>query len=192
VEGCQEEKVKKGRPGMTFIACIGSRETPDDILQTIEHLGEMIAAAGLTVVSGNAIGADQAFAKGANQVDPTKVKLFLPWPKYQEEAFVDGNSIEVVYSSSLEELAAKHHPGWNYLNQPVRKLMTRNAAIIKAAHDSTGLVIGYLDLYHKGGGGTGHGWRIATEFGMELINLADKDSKNKAVTAIEKLSVGIM
>ena len=79
---------------MLRFACIGSRRTPPAYLKLMEYLGEAIVENGDWVVSGNCKGADQAYAKGANKVDPTKVLLYLPWKTYETSALVKGNEVE--------------------------------------------------------------------------------------------------
>lgn len=173
---------------MSAIACIGSRETPEDVLKQMEELGRFIVLSGLGIVTGNCKSADQAFARGANSVDLTKVWLCLPWHSYEQDAIVEGNWTGSLHSLEMENLAAEHHPSWAYLNPGVKKLLTRNASIIEIAHQTTKLVIGYLNPNKKGGGGTGHGWRIAESFNMTRVNLADEGSFEQAKKLITDLA----
>lgn len=46
-------------------AGIGSRQTPDDILELMHRIGSTLAINGFTLRSGGAVGADTAFEQGA-------------------------------------------------------------------------------------------------------------------------------
>ena len=63
----------------TTYAGIGSRQTPGHILSAMEQLGKSLAEQGWVLRTGNCQGADQAFQRGANTVNPKLVELFLPW-----------------------------------------------------------------------------------------------------------------
>lgn len=129
--------------------------------------GAWLALNGHGVVSGNAEGSDQAFAGGANQINPGLVTLCLPWRKYNEEAIVSGNKLLVASTPYEEKLAEQAHPAWANLKQSVRRLMFRNATII----NRTFCTIAYLNPNKKGGGGTGHGYRISQILGHEVLLL---------------------
>lgn len=152
------------------IACIGSRALNEGDLHTCFQLGEFIANQGGEIHSGNAEGADQAFANGANTVDPERVHLHLPWASFNHSAVVAGNVAHLpVEGSGFEMTAAKYHPRWKYLKQGARKLHIRNVSIVvwPCVKD---LVLAFPSQ-KAGGGGTGQGIRIATGLGIEVIDL---------------------
>lgn len=153
---------------MKKIACIGSREVNGDQLRAMKDIGQYIAEQGWTVASGNCEKSDQAYAEGANRVNPGLVQLYLPWATYERQAIVTGNQIYLNHSGLDETLAEKHHPNWGNLSYGVKKLMTRNVAIVR---DSKA-VIAYLNHGKKGGGGTGHGWRVAQDLGIKCLDLS--------------------
>ena len=62
-------------PSQLYIACIGSRATPPLVLDWMRQAGALLVRAGHRIISGNAPGADQAWAAGGNTADPTQVTL---------------------------------------------------------------------------------------------------------------------
>jgi hypothetical protein len=172
------------------VACIGSRDAPAEAIIRMEELGKHIASKGFIVRTGNAVGADQAFARGANTVDPSKVYLYLPWRSYEKNAIVEKN---IVTGYNLEnaphrlerytKLASENHPAWEYLSPAVRKFMLRNAAIVWNAD----LVLAHLNHSRQGGGGTGHGWRVAESLNIPRIDLSQELDVEKVKKVINSL-----
>lgn len=148
------------------IACIGSRDISDETEKLLIEIGKFIAFKDWTIVSGNALGSDASYAKGANLVDPTKVWLHLPWPSYNSGLIVRGNVIRP-HNPQDSILAEKHHPAYPNLSQGVKKLMDRNAGILL----DSDAVLAVLNPKKMGGGGTGHGWRIAGALGIPRLDL---------------------
>lgn len=167
---------------MRKIACIGSRDAPPEYLELMRKIGSYIVRSKCCVATGNAQGSDQAFALGGNQVDSQKVILYLPWSTYEKSAIEWGNRRVLDHPTGCRELAARHHPAWGNLTQGVRSLMTRNASIIL---DSK-LVIAYLNHSKQGGGGTGHGWRIAKSLGIPRIDLSEISASDEGFLAVKK------
>ncbi|KKN09988.1 hypothetical protein LCGC14_1041260 [marine sediment metagenome] len=166
--------------GMLY-AGIGSRDLTPAQINTCEKLGAWFAQQGHILCTGNAKGADQAFARGVNSVDPTRVRLFLPWSSYERQAIVPGNKVislddyPAAAIARLEVDAAKHHGAWHRLKQGGRKLMVRNGLIIEGPAGPVGIVLAFPSN-KVGGGGTGQGIRLAESKGIEVIDLnaADK------------------
>lgn len=164
------------------IACIGSRDIPPDVEAKMEAIGEYIAQRGWYLGSGNALGADAAYARGANRVDPSKVIIYLPFPSYNRELIVPGNHIVNDTQPEWERLAAQHHPRFPLLTRGAKAMMVRNAGIVRNAD----FVIAYLNRTKIGGGGTGHGWRIAGELGIPRLDISIPKNLERA---IEELSI---
>ena len=148
------------------VACIGSREISTETKVYLEYVGLYYASRGCTIVTGNAQGSDQAYALGANTVDPNLVELWLPWPSYEQKAVLEGNTIHLVDEATRADwvLAERCHPAWAKLNDPVRRLMVRNAMIVSTSQ----LVVAWPDRSKIGYGGTGHGMRVAMELGISI------------------------
>lgn len=154
------------------IACIGSRDVSPDAIRLMEQIGAYLASNNYQVATGNAVGSDQAFARGANSIDAERVSLYLPWKTYEKSAIVLGNQI-MAFSKEDEatdtRLAAAHHPAWAYLTPGVHKLMVRNAGIVR----NSSAVLAWLNHNKKGFGGTGHGWRIAEALNIPRLDISD-------------------
>lgn len=161
------------------VAGIGSRETPADILLIMEKVGVYVASKGYTLRSGNATGADQAFARGVNRVDPSRLELHLPWNTYNKEAIVPGNIIIEQIDPSYMEIARKYHPNWAALKQGGRSMMARNIGIV------TGVVQVICWMDPQKHGGTGQGVRYAAANKIPVINLFYPDKLQKVLDKIK-------
>ncbi len=164
------------------IACIGSRSLKTSEILECEEIGRAIAERGWELHTGNAQGADQAFARGANEVNPKLVHLHLPWFKYERDAIVSGNVVRTVEDLEAHELdfytqlAEKYHPAWERLSQGVRKLMIRNGMIILPCGCHSVDVTIALPSSKPGGGGTGQGMRMTEgDRDAKLIDLTKTD-----------------
>lgn len=147
------------------VAAIGSRETPDSILSLMEKTGAWLARKGYIVKSGNATGADQAWARGVNSVDPTSLVLSLPWPSYETQAIRKGNMLVLTYPEWMREKAKQLHPAWDRLGQGGEKLMIRNIDIIHGVRQT----LCWMNPVKQGG--TGQGVRYSLELGIPVLNL---------------------
>lgn len=158
---------------MSRIACIGSRETPVDVLRWMEEAGANLVRVGHTIISGNAPGADQAWARGGNSVDPTKVELCLPWRDFEAQARHPRNvfrwlDAEPDVGRAAWNLAAMLHPRWGFLKTGTRRLLARDVLIVKDALR----VVGYLNHFKRGGGGTGFTFKVARHFEIETLDVS--------------------
>lgn len=101
-----------------YYAGVGSRETPQDILNTMYKIGKYLASKGYTLRSGGAIGADTAFENGCDSV------------RGEKEIFYANNKKGTLLTQDVlikaEQIASSVHPAWDRCNEYVRKLHTRN------------------------------------------------------------------
>jgi len=165
------------------VACIGSRETPEDILAGMEWIGKIIVQQNWWLASGNALGADAAYARGGNSINPKKVMLYLPWSTYNDELIVPGNVLVTKVEEEWIDIAARHHPRYPLLSKGAQSMMIRNAGIVRNAD----LVIAYLNNRKQGGGGTGHGWRIAETYDIPRFDLSKKKDQKGVLDHIVEL-----
>lgn len=135
---------------MSRIACIGHRNAPASLVPWMEHAGAEIVKAGHVIVSGNAIGSDQAWARGGNSVDSTKVELWLPWAGYNRRAIVEGNIVHVYQAEG-------------FLGRGVDALLGRNRRIV----DDVKAVMVYMVPGSESG--TGRAVRLAKQLGCHRI-----------------------
>jgi hypothetical protein len=167
---------------MSLIACIGSREVGPDEEKFMEKIGEWLVRHGHTIKTGNALGSDQAYARGGNRVDPSKVWLYLPWSSYEANKIVPGNRVISGQEAHWFTEAEKFHPAWANLKDPVRKLMARNIGIV----ENTRQVIARLNHSKQGGGGTGHGVRYALANQIDVIDISRHSGISRIVAILEK------
>jgi hypothetical protein len=148
------------------IAAISTRELKDYQFPLLDSAGMFYAKQGHEIHTGNAKGSDQAFAHGANCVNPNKVHLYLPWLGYEPKAILGGNVLHFAHEAGrdLVLLAERCHPNWKALPQSIRNLMIRNTMIVIGAS----MVLANPNRKKEGYGGTGHGMRVAVELGIPV------------------------
>lgn len=138
-------------------AGIGSRQTPQHVLQLMYSMAYMHAVGGATLRSGGARGADSAFAAGARAADGV-TEIFRaadarPW---------------------TQETVDRFHPAPEKLSPYVRQLHGRNAMIILGEFSNQ--PVDFIVCWTPDGkitGGTGQALRIAKRFGIPVLNLGD-------------------
>lgn len=155
---------------MFYYAGIGSRETPREMLQFFEYLGELFAKKGFVLRSGHAKGADQAFEKGCDKVNGLK-EIYLPW-----KWFENSQSTFHQISNEAMNIAAKYHPYWNNVSDGAKKLLARDVYQV-LGYDlqtpSSFIVCWTKD--GKGSGGTGQAIRIAKAYGIPVFDFGGYD-----------------
>lgn len=169
-----------------FYTGIGSRETPKDILKTMTQLAKDLDLIGYTLRSGGADGADDYFERGA-----TRKEIYLPWKMFN-------NNPSPLFKVSQEAiaLASEHHPAWDKLKDPVRKLMGRNATQVLGLELDT--PSDFVVCWTPDGceshlkrtaatGGTGLAITIASKRGIPIYNLANVDSLVSLLFLVDNL-----
>ena len=164
---------------MYYYAGIGSRQTPNEILNLMKELAQYLELHHWILRSGGAIGADSAFESGVQ--DPAHKQIFyandIPNNKY-------GNA------NIALKLVDAFHPASNKLSQYARYLMARNSYQVLG----TDLVLKNNTLefsspsdliicWTKAGkeiGGTSQAIRIAKYAGIPILNLGN--SKTLEIT----------
>ena len=141
-------------------AGIGSRQTPQDILQRMYGIAKLLETKGFILRSGGAVGADTAFEKG-----------------------VKGRGNKTIYKArdaTPEAIASKYHPAWNRCNNYVKQLMGRNMMIVLGKDLKT--PVSFIVCWTIDGrpiGGTGQALRLANDFKITIYNLGHKLSLDR-------------
>lgn len=159
------------------VGCVGSRDIGSSDFDFCTNLAKEIVKAGFSISSGNAQGADQAFAGGGNSIDPSKVSLFLPKQGYNITAIHARNNVINTLEKEWFEIAERNHPVFNNLSYYVRCLLARNVGIVI----NSKCVVGFVNNKKSGGGGTGHTFRVASHLGVPTLKLNDCESVEKAL-----------
>jgi hypothetical protein len=161
-------------------AGVGSRETPPDVLTLMEDIADSLAASGWTLRSGNAPGADQAFARGhLRTLCNDRIEIYLPWASFEAEA-IRGWQRAIVAREAPQgeayEIARGFHPNWAALKGGGRALQARNVHQIVGRDvlrpDPVRFVMCWTPSA-RGGGGTGQAIRIAKAYTVPVYDLAD-------------------
>lgn len=168
-------------------AGIGSRETPQDVLEDMVSVGHHLANIGWTLRSGGAGGADTAFERGCDQGNGTK-EIFIPWNGFSGR-YLNEYGLIVYQDPQAEEIASKFHPNWSACKDGARKLHSRNVAQILGADIDTDLQTDLVICWTKnasGAGGTGQALRIAKHYGIPIFDLGNPRNYDHLTDFVQK------
>lgn len=158
--------------GPLYYACIGSRETPKNIMKEMEKIGQGIANSGGIARSGHARGADQAFESGAGK----NCESYLPWKGFEKEVPVLGKEIIVRARGDLDDMVWQYHPVPENLSYGAFALMRRNACqVLGLDLNSPSLAVICWTLNGGYMGGTSQAMRIADAYNIPIINMWQKE-----------------
>lgn len=155
-----------------YYAGIGSRATPDNILNTMKLVALFLASEGFILRSGGVDGADVAFESGVDEIKGDK-EIFLPWFNFN-----GSNSNLVVEDSLAFEMGKKFHPYWDKLSQGAKKLQARNCHQVLGQDLNTpsSFVLCYTERGH-GKGGTGQAIRIAKAYDIPVFDFGIPENR---------------
>jgi hypothetical protein len=150
-------------------AGIGSRKTPQNILDEMQRLASELAKSEFILRSGAADGADAAFEEGCDLVRGWK-QIFLPWKGFNGHTSELYNIPDIAF-----EIAATVHPAWNYLKPYVKKFHARNVQQVlgRNCDDPVKFVVCWTPGAKKVGG-TATAIRLAESRKIPVHNLAVK------------------
>lgn len=181
-----------------FYTGVGSRETPTVVLDLMREMARIFAGKGLTLRSGAADGADQAFELGwldwyVKQTPwpgpgEQRAELYLPWNGFNKHddygCFSANMSLAILRKvSEAQEIAKSLHPAWDavkkdgtpVLSQAAKKLHTRNVYQVlgQTLDEPSRFLVGYAKLDKQGNpkGGTATAMKLAERYGVTVYNL---------------------
>lgn len=157
-------------------AGIGSREIPEHIGYKMQHLAMILARSQFMLVTGGALGADEAFAQGTSY---TQRYTMLPWDGYNGKS-VDYENVFIGANPNTIALASSYHPNWAACSQGIRKLHGRNMAILFGLNLNE--PVDFVLCWTKDGkasGGTGQAIRAAACHNIPILNLWHEDAEDK-------------
>ena len=168
---------KPAAPPSRVYAGIGSRQTPQAVLETMERIGRAMARHGWTLRSGAADGADTAFEAGAEKEQGPR-EIWLPWPGFKGRA-ADGADTRVgINSEANRDLARQSHPAWHVLREAVQKLMVRNVHQVLGPEPGSSPPSDVVICWTPDGageGGTGMAIRLAERHGVPVVDLGTRE-----------------
>ncbi len=165
-----------------FYAGIGSRSTPEDVLQRMQNIGQILDEYDYILRSGHADGADKAFEYVSTSAD-----IYLPWKAFNGSNGTNGDVRHIVaeMSSAHTHVARTHHPAWNKLSPAAQKLMIRN--VYQVLGDNIDDKTQYSSFVicwtpnGSGSGGTGQAIRIANNYNIPVFDLGKIDGWEKLI-----------
>ncbi len=168
-----------------YFAGIGARKTPPEICELMSRLGAKLERDGWTLRSGNAEGADQAFARDVDE----HADIYLPWRNFEVgvQLVKIWHNYYVVDETDEEAVESlKFHPEPGRLSSGAKKMMIRNYRQIigKDGAPNSKFVICWTDD-GTATGGTGQAIRIAENFDIPVFNL-QKESDRKRIETFLK------
>lgn len=183
---------------MNYYAGIGSRETPDHILNIMHHIGAYLADQKWTLRSGAASGADASFEEGAKR-QGGETEIYLPWEGFN---FSESKLHPKAYPFSDEEkeFTAAYHPAWKKCSPSARLLHQRNTRIVvglEALHGENVTPVKFIVAWTENGalkGGTAQALRIATALNIPIINLGSAQTAQELealVLAVDELQTDL-
>lgn len=172
-------------------AGIGSRETPDNVLNSMIALARRLANLGFTLHSGGArkkdgtgISADTAFEQGCDEVRGSK-RIFIPY-----KGFHRSTSQLYTIGEDAVQLAQYYHPQGRGMSPYVTKLMARNCYQILGQDLQS--PVDFIVCWTAGGkvaGGTGQALRIAIDRDIPYYNLYNPQALDQLARHLRLLGV---
>jgi hypothetical protein len=170
---------------MKYYTLIGSRKTPENILELLKKLATKLDRKGWTVRSGGANGADNC----ADHVENKEV--YLPWDGFNGH-YKDCKLGYIVYSDlqrkhEASAHASLHHKYWNTTKkEAVKHLHRRNMFQVlgRTLNKKSSFVLVWAEPDSERGeghvrGGTGSAVSLALSFDIPVFNLYYQDVQDK-------------
>jgi len=165
---------------------VGSRDTPDDVLEQMHGIAGVLKGMGYVLRSGHADGADLAFEHGSAGQN----QIWLPWQGFnydspQAQGLVHTGHYFLRDNWMADKIAAANHPAWGKCSDAARKLHTRNVYQVLGPglgvvqHDTMSKFIVCWTKDGKASGGTGQALRIAAKYEIPVFNLFHADAMDK-------------
>lgn len=160
-----------------FYTGVGSRSTPIDILDLMTRIAIRLDADGYWLRSGNAEGADQAFATGHALTG--NMEIYLPWRTFNRD-HPSLHHARYVYERPTRQafnIARRYHPAWERLAPGGQDLHARNVhQVLGIDCDRPARFLICWTPNADGSGGTGQALRIARAYHVPTFDLGNPDT----------------
>ena len=176
---------------MDYYAGVGSRDTPEHILNIMHHIGAYLATQGWVLRSGAANGADTSFEEGALHVKG-ETEIYLPWGGFNHHKS-ELHPGKYPFSSKEKQFSAKFHPAWNKCSPSARLMHQRNLRQVigmETIHGEMVQASKFVVCWTPGGqlkGGTAQALRIATALNIPIINLGSATTAQELEALVLKV-----
>lgn len=150
---------------------IGSRKTPDNVLQQMFEVAQQLAESGWLLRSGHADGADNAFEAGCLLANGP-MEIYVPWFGFNDAPRDHPDYIRPKATQELADFSRRFHPAWDRCSDAAKLLHMRNACQVLGLEGNkpADLLICWTPK-GNGLGGTGQAIRIAQEFNIPVFDL---------------------
>ena len=164
---------------MLYYAGIGSRQTPNDVLEEMKSIAYQLAVQNWTLRSGFADGADMAFTEGADAANG-EMEQYIPWVGFNNSPKKDDRFICLEPDEEQYAIAEYFHPNWKACSPAAKKLHARNVnQILGRDLDTPSKMVICWTPNGKAGGGTGQAIRIANYYEVPIFDLALAETRDK-------------
>lgn len=178
---------------------VGSRETPKEICDIMEELGEVLADLGWGLWSGDAPGPDHSFFTGAlksNNISNTDTFIFIPWRGFNNvwdlsPYHVIPSSHNTILYEDAKKIAESVIPYWEKLKDSHKKLHTRNVYQILGPflNHKSKKVLCWAEPIGDGfkvKGGTGTAVALARKYDITVLNFYYEEELEKVLKFIKE------
>lgn len=154
-------------------AGIGSRETPEEVLEQMRQIAAHLAKCGWILRSGGASGADAAFEQGCGSGPK---EIYLPWKNFNQNP----SSLYTIPDEAFK-IASEHHPVWHRLSPSAKKFLARDVQQVLGQNLDT--PVQFVACWTSDGaekhttsktGGTGQAIRVAVANRIPVYNLRNE------------------
>lgn len=158
---------------MRYYSGIGSRNTPKEICSEMTKLASILEQCGFILRSGNADGADQAFAEGVQK----QAQIWLPWSSFNSDFREDFPQHDYRVISLSDEAAwlsvSEFHPNAKNLSETSCKFMARNYRQVIGLNEPNSEFVVCWTEDGLPRGGTAQALRIARARNIRVLNMYD-------------------
>ena len=171
---------------MKYFAGVGSRETPENILQDMKSISSILEEMGYCLKSGGAKGADTWFARGINTA-----QIWLPWESFNNWERNENHDYKVIEENDqfANEMVNKFHPVGKTLRGKTRLLMMRNTyQVLGFGGEPNSQFVICWTSDGEASGGTVQAIRIANHYNIPVYNMYSL-TKDDILKEIKKLNL---
>ena len=154
-----------------YYSGIGSRTTPQDILEEFKHIGLQLANSDFILRSGGAKGSDLAFEYGCDHSNfPNNKEVYLPWKGFNESH--SNLILETPIPKQVEDICKDIYLRWYFISDAIKRLHARNCYQIlgQTLDKPSSFVICWTDRDENDYGGTMFGIKLARKYSIPVYN----------------------